>query len=398
VFAPNGTLPLYNVLVFVPNEPLQPIAQGLTCDRCGGAPPGKPVAATLTDSHGHFVLADVPVGRNIPLVMQTGKWRRQIQIPNVVACKENELTDPDQTRLPAKRSEGDMPRIALATGGCDNLVCLFPKLGIDPSEIGIAGDDKAVTFYHGSPAIRDSVDRMRYDPHVQQMTEAQTLWGNLDELKKYDIAMFSCECEEDAKNKDAASYKAVTDYLNAGGRVFGTDFQYVWYKNTPDPALRGVTTVRGGANSAGNPVTLDTSFPKGKALSEWLTFTQATKTPGEVSCSLVFDNFTGVTTPAAQVWGTSGMDPSNPTDSSPGAHPRFFTVNTPVGKPAEQQCGKAVHLDAHVTTVIPLFFRVFPDDCGSGFMAGEQTLAFMFFDLGSCIQDDSKPPPPPIVR
>jgi hypothetical protein len=31
-------------------------------------------------------------------------------------------------------------------------------------------------------------------------------------------------------------------------------------------------------------------------------------------------------------------------------------------------------------------------------VAGEQTLAFMFFDLGSCIQDDSKPPPPPDVH
>src|SRR5258707_334594 len=34
-FAPNGTLPLYNVAVYVPGGPLAPVLQGVTCDRCG---------------------------------------------------------------------------------------------------------------------------------------------------------------------------------------------------------------------------------------------------------------------------------------------------------------------------------------------------------------------------
>src|SRR5262245_21462554 len=36
VTAPNGTLPLYNAIVYVPLAPLEPLTDGVTCDRCGG--------------------------------------------------------------------------------------------------------------------------------------------------------------------------------------------------------------------------------------------------------------------------------------------------------------------------------------------------------------------------
>ena len=86
VFAPNGTLPLYNVIVYVPNAPLDPIPSGATCDACGAQVSGSPIVTTLTNAEGKFVLENVPVGTNIPLVMQIGKWRRQITIPNITAC------------------------------------------------------------------------------------------------------------------------------------------------------------------------------------------------------------------------------------------------------------------------------------------------------------------------
>jgi len=36
VTAPNGTLPLYNAIVYVPDAPLEPMNEGVTCDRCNG--------------------------------------------------------------------------------------------------------------------------------------------------------------------------------------------------------------------------------------------------------------------------------------------------------------------------------------------------------------------------
>jgi hypothetical protein len=386
VYAPNGTLPIYNALVYVPNAPLPPFPPGLACDRCGSLPPGEPVVSAVTDARGEFQLKNVPVGDDIPVVIQVGKWRRQFVVPNVEACSETALTDAEQTRLPRNRSEGDMPRIAVTTGTCDNLVCLIEKLGIDPDEWGIAGEDKAVTFYRGKLQTWDPYFDTRFAGLLDGMTDADELWADYETLSSYDVSLFSCECEEALDNKGTAAYDAVTRYLAAGGRVFGTDYQYVWYQNTADPNWESAATVPGappdGAPVAGETtIELDTSFPKGKALADWLAVIAPDNTYGEVTSAEVFDNFSGARANVAQVWGSSPVS----------AHPRFITVNQPAGLPVAEQCGKSVHLDAHITQLSPAEFTDFPDSCGTELRNGEQVLAFFFFDLAACIQEDSKP-------
>jgi hypothetical protein len=88
----------------------------------------------------------------------------------------------------------------------------------------------------------------------------------------------------------------------------------------------------------------------------------------------------------------------SPSKETPDVHARVVTTNTPVGLPAEQQCGRGVHLDLHITDLMAGPMQkafVFPQDCGTTLNKGEQVLAFFFFDLSSCIQDDTKPPEPP---
>src|ERR1035437_4655421 len=131
VYAPNGTLPLYNVIVYVPTAPVDPITDGVTCDKCGVVSSGNPLTVTLTDAKGHFSLTNVPVGGSIPLVMQVGKWRRQITIPTVSQCVDNPIGQKSGgveslLRLPKYRKEGDMPNIAVTTGYRDRLACVLP--------------------------------------------------------------------------------------------------------------------------------------------------------------------------------------------------------------------------------------------------------------------------------
>jgi hypothetical protein len=63
VYDPGGKLPLYNVMVYVPNAPLDAIVEGVTCDKCGTIASGQPVASALTDASGNFTMTDVPSAR-----------------------------------------------------------------------------------------------------------------------------------------------------------------------------------------------------------------------------------------------------------------------------------------------------------------------------------------------
>jgi len=393
VYAPNGTLPLYNVIVYVPNSTPEPFKKGVTCDKCGALASGSPIVTALTDYKGQFRLDKVPVGDNIPLVIQLGKWRRQITIPAVKACETTALTDKNMTRLPKKQSEGDMPKIAVTVGGCDKLSCMLPKVGIDASEFGVDGTTKAVHFYNPSGGFGGGGG-------PAGMKDARVLWDNTAKLKEYDIAIFSCECTEAPGSKGAASYKAVADYLAAGGRIFTTDFQYTWYKFSPDTALQSVAVIPGGAPQGDNPVKLDSSFPKGKALADWMKYVDPASTFGEVTCSYVFNNLQSSDKSKSQTWASSDCIAPKctyPGAAGPGMHPRFVTVNTPVGKPVEAQCGKAVHLDAHINQSDTID-ATFPAGCKSPILQGEEAFAFMFFDLSSCIQKEGEAPKPPPVR
>ena len=130
VYDPAGKTPLYNVMVYVPNGDVPAFTEGATCDRCG-ATITNPVTAAVTDETGSFKLDKAPAGPNVPLVIQVGKWRRQITIPNVAPCADTALTDPQVTRLPRNKAEGDLPRIAIAAGSADQMECLPIRLGID---------------------------------------------------------------------------------------------------------------------------------------------------------------------------------------------------------------------------------------------------------------------------
>lgn len=379
VYAPNGTLPLYNAIVYVPNTDPDPLTVGVSCDTCG-AVTGQPVVTALTGSDGTFTLHNMPVGTDVPLVIQIGKWRRQVKIPTVTACQENKVTDHDLTRLPKNQQEGNMPHIALTTGGCDNLGCMLPKVGIDPAEFGNMNDgpSKAVHVFNGSGGEGPA-----------SAPAAMKLWGDSSVVNSYDMMILSCECQEALSskggNKNAAPFGIITDYLKAGGRIFTTDFMYTWYRYSPDGDLAGATNIRGGAPSGGDPMTVNTGFPKGQALSDWL---NTVGVPGgKITPDAMFSNIVSVDATRTQDWADS---------PSPNG-PRVFTVNVPVGVPAAQQCGKGVHIDAHVNNTDKVD-QTYPASCNTPLNPAEHLLAFFFFDLASCIQDDTKPPEPPQVK
>ncbi|MBX3201921.1 MAG: carboxypeptidase regulatory-like domain-containing protein [Labilithrix sp.] len=400
VFDPAGKVPLYNVVVYVPNATPAPITAGLgpTCDRCDGEVSGKPIALTATDARGAFSLSDVPADTDFPLVIQIGKWRRQVTIPKVAACQV--ATAPAAlTRLPQNRAEGDIPRIALTTGSADPLECLLRKVGLDDSEFGTAGSEARVHLYTGgSTAPATATSSFAAGGAFGAATE---LWSSRAGLDAYDIVMLSCEGGEHESSKPEASRRALYDYAKAGGRVFTSHFHHYWFSNSPVAEVKAIaswtndfTCQGGGCTFEAEPAkdvvvnaTVDTGFAKGAAMKAWLKNTQALTGPGDTLPIQEARHNVNAVGPGALSW----MTIQNPAAGNKVAH-EYVSFNAPVGASDDQVCGRVVYSDLHVgagdTTGAP-----FPNGCVTTDMTPQQkALEFMLFDLSSCIQKDDRPP------
>ena len=381
VYDPSGTLPLYNAVVYVPNATIDPIPDGLTCGDCDSQLSGSPLVSTITDTQGRFILEDVPVGADIPLVIQIGKWRRQITIPSVAECVENPLTDPQQTRLPKSSAEGNLPKIALTTGDADPLFCLLRRLGIDDSEYGIEGSAARIHFYRGANGSSQFDGGFGASPGATFTNGPTTLWSN--GWNNYDIVMLSCEGNELPAEKNGHR-TALRDYLNAGGRVFATHYHYNWFQGDAPADLQSVAQFSSTQNGFNDLVDIDQTFPKGMALAEWLDFVDGQSPIGQFNVVDGRRHAQTVDMNLAQIWVRYMLSTI------------YFSFNAPIGAPPEMQCGRMVFSDIHVSAGAGDPSDDFPSACSnSPLTEQEKVLIFMLFDLSSCIIPDDDPPCPP---
>jgi hypothetical protein len=406
IYDPTGTLPLYNVVVYVPNAEVEPLVDDLVCDQCDASPSGSPLVSALTDTQGHFVLENVPVGEDIPLVIQIGKWRRQLTIPTVAACEDTPLNDPSLMRLPRSRAEGDLPRIALTTGAADPLVCLLRRLGIDDSEYGIMGTDTRVHLTHGARSGSPGTDR--YDDGFGSPAGADfpnahtTLWES--GWEDYDIVLLSCEGTTGHDHNDGLRAQ-LHDYINLGGRVFATHLHYTWIDGVPredEPTQQALAdfyaTAEFGSNddpnnyyNNGAVLDINTQIPKGEALADWLEHVEPNKTTpwGQFTAFQTRFLTRELNEQSTQLWVSH--------DRMTYEIPIYFAFNAPLDVPPEEQCGRMVFTDMHVSAGAGNANQPFPSTCNDDAPLTEQekVLIFLLFDLFACITPDETPPQPP---
>lgn len=391
VFDPSGTVPLYNAIVYVPNAPLEPFKAGVSCETCAAGVSGSPIATALTNAKGEFKLDNVPVGVDFPLVVQMGRWRRQIDVKaaQVQECQPAPVAEAD-TRLPRNPTEGDIPKIAIATGNADSLECFVRKLGVDANQFTNPADGGRINIYQG---LRGGSDGSKID---NSTPSGQSLWDDIAELRKYDMVILSCEGNENAATKSDAAKNNIKQYLDEGGRVFASHYHYDFYRRTTN-GLQNTADWGSGGNSTN--LTVDTSFAKGQAFGEWLDAVGATTSPGsnQIPATELRSSIKSVPAPGQPATMSRRWLYATPTGSEV---PKFYSFNTPLDKPADQQCGRGVYTDIHVSSG-DKSGGTFPANCTtSGFTEQEKALLFLLFDLSSCVQDDSKPPipPPPSVN
>jgi hypothetical protein len=430
VYDPSGQVPLYDVAVYVPGSAVDPIVTGPTCDNCATPTSGNPIVSTLTDATGTFVLSNVPAGNDIPLVMQIGKWRRTVTLPQVKACQDNQFNDPSTFRLPRNQGEGDLPKIALAVGGADTLECLLRRMGVSDSEFtnpsGTGRINLFVDDIHGTAGVNTPTSAyssgQAFPPFSQLFAGSDAIAdggfvsGLVDPLSAYDIVMIACQGSQSAgRAVTSAEKQGLKSFVDTGGRAFLSHYNYSWvrggsvvgstdvkpspegtqidlqtkYTQTPFPAIavwEDPTSLDYAPGGDGTYL-VDTSFPRGTAMAAWLVNVGASTTQGQIALVNAKNPATSVIAGVAQRWiyqDTMGLP--------------YLSANTPVEQAAtpDQQCGRIVHTGIHVSAGASDSHDPFPGGCAAGpLSAQEKALEFMFFDLSSCVTDESKPPPPP---
>jgi hypothetical protein len=410
VYDPAGKNPLYGIVVYIPSEPPAAMATGASCYSCNSLYTGNPIAFAVTDSAGKFTIHGVPDGANIPLVVQVGKWRMQYTLPSVTPCQTSDPGALLKTKLtlPANHRVGDIPSIAIATGGADSLECLLHRVGVDESEYGPgpSGAGRIHIFYgdggsNTSPAAPDAWS---------------SLWDKQQDLMAYDMTLLTCEGHETTSDGSGgaltpAMLQALYDYAQNGGRVFASHYHYNWFNAGPFGMQNLAMWQTGGQHYDTDPnalilTTLPTGdpFPRGVAMQQWLTNVNALAS-GELHIVQARHNalVTAANT-ASLPWIVTD------TSASPPSQTEYFSFDTPFGTAPAEQCGRVVYSDLHVgaasgdyggyTDNIPSN-AVVPTGCGNGDLSPqEKALEFMLFDLSGCITPPDQgagglPPPPP---
>ena len=363
VYAPNGTDPLPNVLVYIPNAPVDTFTAGVSCPVPGQPPSGSPLVGANTAADGTFTLVNVPVGSNIPIVIQSGRWRRQLTVPGTASCADTSFS----ARMPRNQSEGDIPKIAIATGSVDQIECVLRKAGIDDAEFTNPLGTGRINLYSGDGS--PNAPGARIDASTP--TEA-ALMENIANLKQYDVLMLPCEGSPITKSSTRLSN--FVQYANAGGRVYASHYSYVWMFNNP-PFNTVVNWRVGQATLPDGIANVDTTFPDGKTLATWLQLVGASTTLGQMPISVLRHDFNGVV-PPTQSWLT--LD-----NAAQGNPVMQFTFDTPVGAP--NQCGRILFNEYHVENppagTTPTN-KPFPTECPDGGMTPqEKLLEYSLFDL-----------------
>ncbi len=402
VYDPAGKNPLYNVIVFIPNDPaaLPRISPGThSCNTCD-APIDDYVVATTTDYQGSFTLTGVPAGAGVPVTVQLGKWRRTTYVDIGSDCGMNTAVD-KTLHLPGSRAEGDMPQMALLTGGCEDMGCFMMNMGIAPSEFGPPHGGGRVDVYQGNGSVGGAGPGLSSGTPGNCTTTSCPLWSSKSSLEYYDLSVFSCECSEQTTvNESPAAYTNLHDWVDEGGRVLASHFNYTWFENNPDPAWAATATWLGHSVASGSGTEdIDDSFFEGEVFGQWLGNVGALSSSGPPPTAALANLSTSVSTVNPSTTQRWIYDPStSPSDT------KLLSFETPVGGVAGSQdasagrsyCGKAAFTDLHSSSGLLAAAQNIPGDCAAANLTSQQkALEFLFFDLSACVAADGAVPPLP---
>jgi len=408
VTAPNGQTPIPQALVYVPlsDGPLSPQPSELACETCSSPLRDRALVVTQTGIDGRFTLRNLPAGDRIPIVVQKGRFRRRFELP-ITGCQSQVASGPGaqgSLPLPAQRSEGDLPRMAVAAGDHDAIECVLRELGLAPSEFTAARDPQ--TGGEGSGAVHLYDNQSPGTPVLPGQSPIAELLGSRERLFSYQQIFLNCSgtAYSQALLRQPQVLANLRDYLAAGGRFYVTDWSYDFLQQVPELAPSvcfeddqdcSITTphgfhaavAQGGTlSSLSAAVSLDS--PKTQALSDWLAMlsTGAPLVPSALPISDLLPGWVVVqqtARDAARYPVTTWLAAEISDRIRP---PRRRPLTLSFDYPPQAICGRALFSSYHTRQRSQrLAFPAYCPATGTSLLPQEHVLAFLFFELNSCL-------------
>ena len=205
VFAPNMKLPISGALVYVTDEPVEPVPDGVYCAECVELDCDTPF--TLTEPDGTFTLPAVS-GPGQKLVVQKGQFLRVTDI-NVAAGSN--VVQPTQSNLPGLWNPAAgmwIPRIAVYETNPDKVFNVLAKFGLGQVDAG-----GALVFGTEQFDMISDADQGAF-------------LDNLAQLNQYHIVFLPCASTKywlNAPTVPQARSENIRAYVEAGGKLYATD-------------------------------------------------------------------------------------------------------------------------------------------------------------------------------
>jgi hypothetical protein len=409
VYDPGLNVPLSNVVVYQPvTTPVPLFVPGLPhCESCASQLPPN-YGNVITDIDGKFVLPVIGTA-NIPVVIQTGRWRRTVIVPSTPTCTNTALTN-DQVRLPQTAAEGEIPQFAIVTGQQEALECDMAKFMGGSTEFGIPGSAKRIHLYKDNGA------------NLAGGSAVGVLVASAAQMNKYDVIMMGCDSTGGAMaTMTNATQTLFKNWLDSGGKLFVDHHAMdalLWPTPTGNGTLAGYTsTSTWPATKWGGPTGLKDAKVGPPALSDgphnamrqWLT-NRGGYTSGVVKTPQACVDGPMQPSPTNSFeWlrGASGPGNGDWTANDAGNYALSFSFDTEDGgiKPVYVAdggfnypgCGRVVANAIHVESTRGTGSGLFPAECSfdAGVTPNEMALEYLMFTLTGCSATIAPTPPPP---
>lgn len=408
VTVPSGVEPMRQAVVYVPEEdgPLPPLPSALSCEACSSPIRGRVVTSTQTGVDGSFTLRGLPVGDSVPVVVQKGRFRRLFRMP-IRAC-QSQVAAPvgggsavGTLALPGRRSEGDLPQIAVAAGDHDAIECVLRHLGIADTEFAGADSPPAGS---APPAVHLYNNQAPGSPVVAGQVPISDLLSDSERLSRYQVVFLNCSDTTYSQGllRDPRVLAHLRDYVTRGGRLYATDWSYDFLQQVPefapflcfdddqDCSIRTPHGFHSAVLHGGtlDPLTasVDTSTPQGRALSDWLAGVTANPplSPAALPIRDLLAGWVVLRQVGEAAYPTTTWLSADVADrlQPPRRRPLTVSFDYPVGA----ACGRALFSSYHTRQrIMRLPFPGYCPPDGASPLPQEHVLSFLLFELSDCI-------------